>query len=190
VPYHAAMATVVAFHAHPDDEALLTSGILAGAAAVGHRVVIVVAADGHVTAVSDAAPSRLGELRASAAVLGVHRVEHLGYADSGHGAILYPDPPDRRRFVRTDTEEAAGRLAAGNAPLHAAARERVTAIRSLTVARGFASIAGGANRSASGVGPAPGGPRQEQWPHQQHTAQRRQLPPTRCRRSLPMTAQP
>ena len=42
----------------------------------------------------------------------MHRVEHLGYADSGHGAILYPDPPDRRRFVRADTEEAAGRLAA------------------------------------------------------------------------------
>jgi LmbE family N-acetylglucosaminyl deacetylase len=98
--------------AHPDDEALLTSGILAGAAAVGHRVVIVVATDGHVTAVSDAAPARLGELRASAAVLGVYRVEHLGYADSGHGAILYPDPPDRRRFVRAGTEEAAGRLAA------------------------------------------------------------------------------
>ena len=112
MPYHAAMATVVAFHAHPDDEVLLTGGILAGAVAVGHRVVIVVATDGHVTAVSDAAPSRLGELRASAAVLGVHRVEHLGYADSGHGAILYPDPPDRRRFVRAGTEEAAGRLAA------------------------------------------------------------------------------
>ena len=46
MPYHAAMATVVAFHAHPDDEALLTSGTLAGAVAVAHRVVIVVAADG------------------------------------------------------------------------------------------------------------------------------------------------
>jgi LmbE family N-acetylglucosaminyl deacetylase len=106
------MATVVAFHAHPDDEVLLTGGTLAGAVAAGHRVVIVVATDGHMTAVPDAGPVRLGELRASAAVLGVHRVEHLGYADSGHGAILYPDPPDRRRFVRADTEEAAGRLAA------------------------------------------------------------------------------
>jgi hypothetical protein len=85
---------------------------LAGAVAAGHRVVIVVATDGHVTAVPDATPARLGELRASAAALGVHRVEHLGYADSGHGAVLYPDPPDRRRFVRADTEEAAGQLAA------------------------------------------------------------------------------
>jgi len=106
------MATVVAFHAHPDDKVLLTGGTLAGAVAAGHRVVVVVATDGHVTAVPDAAPARLGELRASAAVLGVHRVEHLGYADSGHGAVLYPDPPDRVRFVRAGTEEAAGRLAA------------------------------------------------------------------------------
>jgi LmbE family N-acetylglucosaminyl deacetylase len=112
VPYHAAMATVVAFHGHPDDEVLLTGGTLAGAVAAGHRVVIVVATDGSMTAASEAAPTRMGELRASAAVLGVHRVEHLGYADSGHGAVLYPDPPDRLRFVRADTEEAAGRLAA------------------------------------------------------------------------------
>ncbi|ASU82563.1 PIG-L domain-containing protein [Nocardiopsis gilva YIM 90087] len=106
------MATVVAFHAHPDDEVLLTGGTLARVAAEGHRVVIVVATDGIVTAVSEGAPTRLDELRTSAAILGVHRVEHLGYADSGHGAILYPDPPDRTRFVRADTEEAAGRLAA------------------------------------------------------------------------------
>ena len=44
------MATVVAFHAHPDDEALLTGGTLARLAAEGHRVVIVVATDGIVQA--------------------------------------------------------------------------------------------------------------------------------------------
>ena len=38
--------TLVAFHAHPDDEALLTSGTMARAAAEGHRVVLVVATDG------------------------------------------------------------------------------------------------------------------------------------------------
>ena len=38
--------TLLAFHAHPDDEALLTSGTLARAAAEGHRVVVVVATDG------------------------------------------------------------------------------------------------------------------------------------------------
>ena len=35
--------TIVSFHAHPDDEALLTGGTLARAAAEGHRVVLVVA---------------------------------------------------------------------------------------------------------------------------------------------------
>jgi LmbE family N-acetylglucosaminyl deacetylase len=106
------MATVLAFHAHPDDEVFLTGGTLARAAAEGHRVVIVVATDGLMDAVPDGGAPRLAELRASAALLGVQRVVHLGYADSGHGAVLYPDPPDRARFVRADPEEAAGRLAA------------------------------------------------------------------------------
>ncbi|MFF4697660.1 PIG-L deacetylase family protein [Streptomyces chattanoogensis] len=108
------MATLLAFHAHPDDEVLLTGGTLARAAAEGHRVVVVVAADGLMGAVpegADEAP-RMAELRASAALLGVARVVHLGYADSGHGPVLYPDPPDRARFVRAGTEEAAERLAA------------------------------------------------------------------------------
>lgn len=104
------MATLVAFHAHPDDEVLLTGGTLARAAAEGHRVVIVVATDSMVAA-DEGQPQRMLELRASAQVLGVHRVEHLGYADSGHGPVLYPDPPDRPRFARADVEEAAGRLA-------------------------------------------------------------------------------
>jgi LmbE family N-acetylglucosaminyl deacetylase len=60
---------------------------------------------------SDGDTLRLGELRASVQALGVHRVVHLGYANSGHGAILYPDPPDRTRFVRAETEDAAERLA-------------------------------------------------------------------------------
>jgi LmbE family N-acetylglucosaminyl deacetylase len=106
-----AMATLLAFHAHPDDEVMMTGGVLAGAAADGHRVVIVVACDGLMGPASDGDTPRLGELRASAKALGVHRVVHLGYADSGHGAILYPDPPDRTRFVRAETEDAAKRLA-------------------------------------------------------------------------------
>ena len=54
----------------------------------------------------------MAELRASAAALGVARVEHLGYADSGLGPEVAPDPPGRDRFVRADVEEAAERLAA------------------------------------------------------------------------------
>lgn len=38
--------TLVTFHAHPDDEALLTAGTMARAAAEGHRVVLVLATDG------------------------------------------------------------------------------------------------------------------------------------------------
>lgn len=107
------MATIVAFHAHPDDEVLLTGGTLARLAAEGHRVVIVVATDGIVgLATRPGTRNRLAELRASAARLGAARVVHLGYADSGHGPVLYPDPPDRARFVRADPGEAAAKLAA------------------------------------------------------------------------------
>ena len=117
--------TLVAFHAHPDDEALLTSGTMARAAAEGHRVVLVVATDGGLglaatefTGTSDGrSDTRLGtvrmaELQASARALGTARVATLGYADSGLGPETLPDPPDRVRFVRADPEEAAQRLAA------------------------------------------------------------------------------
>ena len=102
------MGNVVAFHAHPDDEALLTGGTLARLADEGHRVVIVVATDG---CMDEADGARLDELCASAEVLGAQRVVHLGYADSGHGPLLYEDPADRTRFARADLDEAAGRLA-------------------------------------------------------------------------------
>jgi LmbE family N-acetylglucosaminyl deacetylase len=109
---HGGMKTVVAFHAHPDDEVLATGGTLARLAAEGHRVVIVSASDGWMGARTEpGANTRLDELRASAALLGAARVEHLGYADSGQGPVLFADPPDRQRFVRASVDEAAGRLA-------------------------------------------------------------------------------
>jgi LmbE family N-acetylglucosaminyl deacetylase len=109
----AGMATIVAFHAHPDDEVLLTGGTLAKLAAAGHRVVIVMACSGWMGRSDLDRPStRLDELRASAAVLGAARVVHLGYADSGHGPVLFADPPGQVRFARADPEEAAARLAA------------------------------------------------------------------------------
>ena len=107
--------TLVSFHAHPDDEALLTAGTLARAAAEGHRVVLVVATAGEAgLAASDVRDGlgqrRAAELAASARALGVARVEWLGYGDSGldgggAGAAAQP-------FALADVDEAAQRLAA------------------------------------------------------------------------------
>jgi LmbE family N-acetylglucosaminyl deacetylase len=105
------VATVVAFHAHPDDEVLLTGGTIARLAAEGHRVVIVVACDGAVWGGPDQG-RRLEELRASAAILGAGKTVHLGYADSGDGPVLFEDPPGRTRFARAGVGEAAEKLAA------------------------------------------------------------------------------
>ncbi|TQS46876.1 PIG-L deacetylase family protein [Cryptosporangium phraense] len=103
--------TVVAFHAHPDDEALLTGGTLARAAAEGHRVVLVVATVGEAglaSAGDGLGRRRWRELQRSAAALGCARVETLGYADSG----LHGDAPGARRFRDVPIDEAAVRLAA------------------------------------------------------------------------------
>jgi LmbE family N-acetylglucosaminyl deacetylase len=113
VPY-----TLVAFHAHPDDEALLTAGTMARASAQGHRVVLVVATDGGLGLVSadflpageSLAQRRGAELRASATALGCARVEVLGYADSGLDGCATPSGP-ATTFTRADPQEAAGRLA-------------------------------------------------------------------------------
>lgn len=112
--------TLVAFHAHPDDEALLTAGTMAKAAAAGHRVVLVLATDGGLglaaSAFHDGAGGlgslRLAEAQASAEALGVSRVEWLGYADSGSGAELAANLPGQVRFCRAPLEQAAERLAA------------------------------------------------------------------------------
>ena len=40
------MATLVSFHAHPDDESIACGGVLRKAYEEGHRVVLVVACDG------------------------------------------------------------------------------------------------------------------------------------------------
>jgi LmbE family N-acetylglucosaminyl deacetylase len=105
--------TLVSFHAHPDDEALLTGGTLARAAAEGHRVVLVVATAGEAgltadgTSRADLGARRLAELAESARALGCARVECLGDPDSGFGG-----PAQAGAFSEADLDEAAGRLAA------------------------------------------------------------------------------
>ena len=110
--------TLLAFHAPPDDESLLTAGTMARAAAQGHRVILVVATNGNEGLASGTfmADGRLGarrldELHASAGALGVTRVEYLGFADSGLGPETLPDPLGKSRFIRADVDEAAGLLA-------------------------------------------------------------------------------
>jgi LmbE family N-acetylglucosaminyl deacetylase len=112
------MATLVSFHAHPDDEAIPTGGVLAKTADAGHRVVIVFATRGEHGEVeadflSDGeslAERRVQECYRAAEVLGAARVEFLGFVDSGMMGSPENDAPES--FWQADVEEAAARLAA------------------------------------------------------------------------------
>jgi LmbE family N-acetylglucosaminyl deacetylase len=107
----------VFFHAHPDDESLLTAGTMARLAAEGHRVVLVVATSGErgLAAAGATGGRRLSEVRrletlASARALGCARVEFLGYGDSGlDGGSAADGGPIP--FAEVDVDEAAGLLA-------------------------------------------------------------------------------
>src|SRR3954449_5431236 len=112
------MATLVSFHAHPDDDCIATGGVMAKAAAEGHRVVLVVATkgeNGEVAAdfLADGEAlwqRRVEETLAAAKVLGVARTEFLGYVDLGMMGTPENDAPDS--FWQADVDEAAERLAA------------------------------------------------------------------------------
>jgi LmbE family N-acetylglucosaminyl deacetylase len=109
--------TIVFFHAHPDDEAIATGGSMARAKRDGHRVILVSATRGELGefAPESLAPGeslvdrRVAELRTAADVLGVDRVEFLGYRDSGMAGEPTNDDPES--FWRADLDEAARRLA-------------------------------------------------------------------------------
>lgn len=104
------MATVMALHAHPDDEVLLTGGTLAMLAAAGHRVRVVFATDGAAGLATHPGPglggTRATEARAASAALGLEPPLWLGYADSGE---LAARPPGA--FADADVDEAARQLA-------------------------------------------------------------------------------
>ena len=111
------MATLVAFHAHPDDECITTGGTLAKAVDESHRVVVIYATRGELGESPDGllAPGeslverRQLEVMRSTAALGVHRVEFLGYRDSG--MMGTPDNEHPGSFWQADLDEAAQRLA-------------------------------------------------------------------------------
>jgi LmbE family N-acetylglucosaminyl deacetylase len=112
------MATLVTFHAHPDDESIGVGGVMRKAADEGHRVVLVVATrgengevpDGFLTDGEQLWQRRVVETQAAADILGVQRVEFLGYTDSGMMGTPTNDAPGS--FWTASVDEAADKLAA------------------------------------------------------------------------------
>ena len=99
--------TLMAVHAHPDDESSSTGGVLAKYSAEGIRTVVVTCTngefgdapgqvkpgeDGHDT--DSVAKIRLAELDVASNHLGVSDLEVLGYHDSGMPEWDYKDRPD------------------------------------------------------------------------------------------------
>src|ERR1700753_2832978 len=99
--------TLMAVHAHPDDESSSTGGVLATYSAEGIRTIVVTCTNGEF---GDApggikpgqpghdpeavAQIRLAELRQSVKLLGVSDLELLGYHASGMGEWGYKTRPD------------------------------------------------------------------------------------------------
>ena len=89
------MSTLLLVHAHPDDESILTGGVIARAHRDGHRVVLLTATRGetdpHERPAEGAPPpspeTRTAELLAACQILGVDRQEFLGYR-----ATSMPEP--------------------------------------------------------------------------------------------------
>jgi LmbE family N-acetylglucosaminyl deacetylase len=115
--------TLMAVHAHPDDEASSTGGVLAKYSDEGVRTVLVTCtngefgdspggikpgADGHDEAA--VAEIRLAELRQSVKILGVTELELLGYHDSGMPEWDYKDRPDA--FCNIPVDVVADRIGA------------------------------------------------------------------------------
>jgi N-acetyl-1-D-myo-inositol-2-amino-2-deoxy-alpha-D-glucopyranoside deacetylase len=103
-------------HAHPDDESIITGGLILRARDEGHRVVVVTCTggeEGEVHNLDASVRSRLAEvreaeLRAACAILGVDRLELLRYRDSGMAGSPANEHPES--FQRAPTDEVAKRL--------------------------------------------------------------------------------
>ncbi|MBJ7602586.1 MAG: PIG-L family deacetylase [Candidatus Dormibacteraeota bacterium] len=113
------MATLLLVHAHPDDEAIATGGVMLRAKQQGHRVVLITATRGEMGEIYNmdeaSVRPRLGEvrteeLRQACELLGVDRQEFLGYRDSDMAGRAGNDDPDC--FHRALLPEAAERVSA------------------------------------------------------------------------------
>jgi mycothiol conjugate amidase Mca len=111
--------TLLAVHAHPDDETISTGGVLARASAEGKHVVLVCATHGEVGEIvlpeldtpeirATLGEVREAELREACRILGVHELFFLDYRDSG--MVGTPDNDNPASFHRADLDEATGRL--------------------------------------------------------------------------------
>jgi len=106
------MNVLMAVHAHPDDECMMTGGVLARYRAEGARTILVTCTDGAVGEIADPALAtpenlaevRAGELDASARILGVSRLVQLGYRDSGMAGTADNDNP--ASFNKANFDEA------------------------------------------------------------------------------------
>ena len=111
----------MAVHAHPDDEAISTGGVLARYSEEGVTTILVTCTDGacgdapggvkpgedgHVPA--EVVEIRRGELEQSCKALGITHFESLGYPDSGMMGWPQNDAPGS--FWGTPVDEAASRL--------------------------------------------------------------------------------
>lgn len=112
---------IMAVHAHPDDECIMTGGVLAKASAAGHRTSVVTCTGGEMGEIvgdgmdPDEIRPRLHEVRAAELakaleILGVTDARSLGYRDSG--MMGEPSNDDPACFWQADLHEAVGRLVA------------------------------------------------------------------------------
>ena len=115
--------TLMAVHAHPDDESSSTGGVLARYADEGIRTVVVTCTNGEFGDTLDGvkpgedghdeqvvAQIRLAELREACKHLAVTDLELLGYHDSGMPDWEYKNRPDA--FCNVPQDEVAGRIGA------------------------------------------------------------------------------
>ena len=113
--------TLMAVHAHPDDESSSTGGILARYSDDGVQTVVVTCTNGELGDApggikpgeeghdeAEVARIRRGELERACETLGVAHLEMLGYHDSGMVDWKYKDQPDV--FCNVAVDDAAERL--------------------------------------------------------------------------------